>query len=298
VELARSASGDEKLEALYLLAGLKASASEADLIYQEVSRSDPESRWAVAAEIERAKIHYALGEYRKSMEILESSSACRSSEEACYFQGLSSVVLKHYEQAREPLSRVKGGRYEGWAAIALAEVDAGMDRRSEACQRYRSAVRSRLGPTAKYRYGECLEEQGDVAAAIRCFEEVVAEFPQTPEAILASEKLEALEILRASASSREEETAPQGDSQGDAVPPPAAGFTLQFGSFADRANAIKLAAELKRELPGVRIDSELVKFKEVHRVRYGYFKTRGEAERMSEEVSRQTGESCVIMRLR
>ncbi len=294
VDIAKTSDGDEKLEALYLLAGLKASASEAELIYQEVAEADPQGRWGVAAEIERAKIHYALGEYRKSFEILDSASACRSSDEACYFQGLSAVMLRHYEQAREPLSRVKSGKFTGWAAIALAEVDAGLDMRSEACQKYRSVVRTRVAPTAKYRYGECLEEQGDVAAATRLFEEVIADFPQTPEAILASEKLEA---LQAAASPREDESTPQSGTKPDAAAQQTAGFTLQFGSFSDRANAIKLAAELKRELPGVRIDSELLNFKEVHRVRFGYFKTREEAERMAEEVSRQTGETCAIMRL-
>jgi tetratricopeptide (TPR) repeat protein len=295
VEIAKSSDGDEKFEALFLLAGLKTSASEAELIYQEVAEADPQGQWGVASEIERAKIHYALGEYRKSFEILDSSAACRSSDEACYFQGLSAVMLRHYEQAREPLSRVKSGKFTGWAAIALAEVDAGLDMRSEACQKYRSVVRTRVAPTAKYRYGECLEEQGDVAGATRLFEEVIADFPQTPEAILASEKLEALQTA---ASLREDQTNPAlGTNADEAAQQPTAGFTLQFGSFSDRANAIKLAAELKRELPGVRIDSELLNFKEVHRVRFGYFKTREEAERTAEDVSRQTGETCAIMRL-
>ena len=75
------------------------------------------------------------------------------------------------------------------------------------------------------------------------------------------------------------------------------GFTVQFGSFHDRTNAIKLTARLKRDLPGVRIDSELLDFKEIHRVRFGYFKTRSEARERATEISKQTGEPCTIMTL-
>ncbi len=150
--------------------------------------------------------------------------------------------------------------------------------------------------TAKYRYGECLEKAGRFRAALgTSIEEVRTEYSQTPEAILAGEKLEA---LRADTAEKTRETNPEpARSPTRRETPLAAGFTLQFGSFNDRANAIKLAAELKRKVSGVRIDSELVNFKEVHRVRSGYFKTRAEAERRAEEIARQTGENCAIMPL-
>jgi len=156
-------------------------------------------------------------------------------------------------------------------------------------------ARSARNPTAMYRYGECLEEQGDVAGATQVFEEVAGTFEETPEALLAAEKLEALQSARASEGERPDDSQAATD-EGNA-PPVTSGFTLQFGSFHDRANAIKLASELKRNLPGVRIDSDLLDFKEVHRVRFGYFKSRTEAERKAEEIARQTGEPCTIMAL-
>ena len=76
------------------------------------------------------------------------------------------------------------------------------------------------------------------------------------------------------------------------------GFTIQFGSFHDRRNALTLAAALKSTLPGVRIDSDLVDFREVHRVRYGHFATRDEAEARAQEISRWIDEDFTIMPLR
>ena len=75
------------------------------------------------------------------------------------------------------------------------------------------------------------------------------------------------------------------------------GFTLQFGSFRDRGNAIKLAAKVKRVFPGVRIDSELVDYREYHRVRYGYFRTRDEAQAMGQRISHEVNETFTIMTL-
>jgi tetratricopeptide (TPR) repeat protein len=296
VEIAKSSSGDEKQEALYLLAGLKTSASEAEIIYQEVAQMNPSGRWATAAQVELAKIQYALGDYRAAIEILEKSSACRKSDEACYFEGLSAVMLKRYDAAKQSLSQVKSDRYRSAAGLALADAEMSLDNREEACRKYRSMARSIAGPTALYRYGECLEEQGDIVAAIGIFEEVVRTFDQTPEALLAAEKLEALRSAPPSRPARTPDSQASTE-EDERTPPLTTGFTLQFGSFQDRANAIKLAAELKNDLPGVRIDSDLLNFKEVHRVRYGYFKSRAEAERKAEEVARHTRESCSIMPL-
>ena len=294
VAIAKESDGEKRLEALFVLGGLKKSASEAELIYQEIARLNPSGRWGSAATVELAKIRFALGEYREAFSILQSSGACQQTEEACYFQGLAAVSLKRYEEAKEPLSKVKSGRLRPWVGLALADADVGLDNRAEACRRYQSLASSPVGATAKYRYGECLEEAGDVPGALNVYEEVRAEHSQTPEAILAGEKLEA---LRSEAAEEPRGEPGAEEIRGDDAPPLAAGFTLQFGSFNDRANAIKLAAELKNKISGVRIDSELVNFKEVHRVRTGYFKTRSEAEKKAEEIVRRTGENCAIMPL-
>ena len=293
VDIARSSDGGDKQEALFLLAGLKKSVSEAEIIYQEVIRIDDSNNWGVASQVELAKIQYALGNYNEALEMLGESGACRKSDEACYFQGLSAVMVKRFDVAEESLLKVKSGKFRPWAYLSLAEVEMELDNTDEACRKYRSMARSLINPTAMYRYGECLEKQGEIGDASDVFEEIVDNFESTPEALLAAEKLN---IIRRGTRPGEEDIAPPPpDAEG--LAPLGTGYTLQFGSFQDRANAIKLASRLKRDLPGVRIDSDLLNFKEVHRVRFGYFRIRADAQQKMDEISKHVSEPCAIMTL-
>ncbi|UCG52993.1 MAG: SPOR domain-containing protein [Candidatus Latescibacterota bacterium] len=291
VELAKSEEGDDRQEALYLLAGLKRSVSEAEIIYQEVVQIEESNRWGSLAQLELAKIRYAVGDYRQAFEILDGAAACRHSQEACFFQGLSAAMMEDYEAARESLSKIKGGKYRPWAYLSLAEMEMNLDNAEEACRRYRSMARSVINPTAMYRYGECLEQRGQIDDAAEVFAEILSTFEHTPEALLAAEKLDVI---------RSEPKLPQyraTTADSSAMSPLTSGYTIQFGAFHDRTNALKLVARLKRDLPGVRVDSDLLEFKEVHRVRFGYFKTRAEASRRAEEISEQISEPCTIMTL-
>lgn len=289
VDIARAAEGRKKQEALFLLAGLKKSVSEAEIIYQEVVRIDISSAWAREAQVELAKIQYALGNYDRAFNILDVSGACRGSEEACFFQGLSALMLKRYSEAENKLSRVRRGRYQSWAFLALAEIEMGTNRADGACRKYERMSRSYISPTAMYRYGECLERDGKVDDAADVFRDLIETFHSTPEAVLATQKIEVLERrvgtheVLSPARSREELVGL---------------YTLQFGAFYDRTNAIRLASELKREIPGVRIDSDLVNNKEIHRVRVGQFRTREEAQLEAEAINRHIREPVTIMTLR
>ena len=293
VDIAKSTDGDDKQEALYLLAGLKKSVSEAEIIYQEVIRIDDTNDWGVASQVELAKIQYAMGNYNEAIELLGESGACRKSDEACYFQGLSAVMVKRFDVAEESLSKVKSGKFRPWAFLSLAEVEMELDNSDEACRKYRSMSRSLINPTAMYRYGECLEKRGETSQASDVFEEIMSAFDGTPEALLAAEKLQ---VLRREPPPVDEQPLPA-ETAAEEFTPLATGYTLQFGSFQDRANAIKLASRLKRELPGVRIDSDLLNFKEVHRVRFGYFRSRAAAQQKADEISNQVSEPCAIMTL-
>jgi len=288
VQVARSSNGQEQQEALFLLAGLKNSVPEAQIIYEEVIQLDPGNEWGKKSQIELAKIQYAIGDYGQAMGILRESSACRHSEEACYFEGLSAIMLKRYGDAREPLSRVRRGSYQPWAYLALAEIDMETQESDEACRKYRSMARSGLSPTAMYRYGECLEKEGDGEEATAIFASIVREFRDTPEAVVAAQKLDAL------SKPQKPILEPMDAPEGEAL---RRGFTVQFGSFHDRTNAIKLMSELKGAVPGIRIDSDLVNYREVHRVRFGYFATRSEARKMADELERQIDEPVSIMTL-
>jgi tetratricopeptide (TPR) repeat protein len=287
IAVAKSTEGDDRQEALYLLAGLKKSASEAQIIYEEIIRVDGKNRWARRAEIELAKIQYALGRYEAAQGILESSSACEHYDEACYFQGLAAAQLKRYDSAKSILSMIKRGRYQPWAFLSLAEIDMKTSDPEAACRRYKAMARSGISPVAMYRYGECLEKKGDMKDAADAYRRITKQFQNTPEAVLAQEKIDLLARKPLAAQK-------PGDDPGDVL---TSGFTIQFGAFQDRRNAITLAAQLRRQLPSVRIDSDLINFKEIHRVRFGYFGTREEAQARAGQISTETGEPCTIMTL-
>lgn len=289
-ELLPSVNGEELCESLFLLAGLKTSAENASGLYRRIIDEDPHSDWARRAQLELAKISYALGDYEETLRILEVSESCDISDEACLFYGLSAIMLGRYEDARGVLLGIRKGKLRTWAYLSLAEVDEGLDHPDEACRRYEALSGAKISPTALYRFAECLEDRGDKERALEEFNEIIKYFKGTPEAVLAAEKLSLL-----SAPARQEEEAEEGDQAGEPVL--TSGFTIQFGSFRDRQNAIKLAAKLKAVYPGVRVDSELIRYREHHRVRYGYFKTREEAQAKGEEISREMNEDFTIMSL-
>lgn len=189
---------------------------------------------------------------------------------------------------REPLLDIRRGKHRTWAYLSLAEVEMGMDRPEEACRRYEALSGAMISPTALYRYGECLEDVGDIERASEEFNEIIKNFRGTPEAVLAAEKLQ---LFAVPAEQDQIEEAVRGEEV------LTSGFTVQFGSFRDRHNAIKLAAKIKSLFPGVRVDSELIRYREHHRVRYGYFRTREEAQAKGEEISLEINEDFTIMAL-
>lgn len=294
----RTARGDDLAEARFRLAGIERDADAAVALYQRIIDDDPGGDWAKRSLLELAKVQYALGNYNAAYNLLSDGDVCNVSDEGCLFRGLSAIMLERYNDARAPLERIHRGRLRTWAYISLAEVDKGLKREREACDRYESLASAMISPTAIYRYAECLEDRGDDTAAKDEYRAIIRSFRDTPEAVLAAEKLQRIDQPRDKPVLSQERggVTPSGEEHGG-VEVLEKGFTLQFGSFRDRGNAIKLAAKIKRVFPGVRIDSELVKFREYHRVRYGYFHTREEARERGEEITKQINQDYTIMTL-
>ncbi len=283
--------GEGDAEALFLLAGLVTDGREAQRLYGAATNADPGGTWGLRARVESAKIDYALGRYARAWTHLDEADACDESPEACLFQGLSALMLERYEDARRVLRRVRRGKLRTWAWLAMAESDARRGRLEEACERYEALADAMVSPTALYRYGECLENQGDRSAAVDVFDRLAGAFGQTPEGVLAAEKVHRIEEHATTAGRR---SAPVNAKPVERLE---RGYTIQFGSFRDRGNAIKLASRIRRVYPGVRIDTELVRYREYHRVRYGYFRSREDAERMAQTMSDELNEAFSIMTL-
>jgi tetratricopeptide (TPR) repeat protein len=280
--------GDTRAEALFLQAGLVRSGADAEALYRRILESESPGRWSDAAAMELAKIEFAMGRYEGARSRLRDASLCDRSEEACLFEGLASVMLNDPAGAIPALERVRKGRARAWAMLGIAAAEESAGRAAEACARYESLARARVSPAAWYRHAECLEKQGDAPGARREFTALAEAFPQTPEAVRSLEKI----MVPA-------QSTPPAPPSATTVPPSDAargsGFTIQFGSFGDRGNAIKLAAKIKKTQPGVRIDSELVDYREVFRVRIGHYTTREKAQAAAEAISRDVEEPFTIM---
>ena len=279
--------GDDRSEALFLRAGVTRSGKDAEALYRKLLDTDPSGGYSRRAVLELAKIQFATGRYEGSYTTLHESNASDESEEASLFEGMSAVMLHHYDDALSALQKVRKGRAKVWATLSMAEAMDGNGQTEAACAQYDALARARVSPAAWYRHAECLEKAGNDGEAKKEYEALAEAFPLTPEAVRAAEKQalpEAAAAPEPAASAASEDEKPRG-----------AGFTLQFGSFGERANAIKLSSEIKKQYPNVRIDSELVNYHEVFRVRFGFYATRDAARDAGEAMSKTLGEPYTIM---
>ena len=288
------ADGGEREEALFLRAGVVRSGKEAEALYRQILDAPSSGEYADRARLELARIQFAGGFYEGAYATLHESDLCARSEDACLFEGMAALMLHHYDDATPALQRVRRGRERTWAALALAEAADGAGHSAVACAQYRSLAQARVSPAAWYRWAECLEKEGDREGAQKEFQALAEAFPLTPEAVRANEK-RAMAAAPAPAASDASSTPAPAPSTGGDEKPRGSGYTIQFGSFGERANAIKLASEIKKMYPAVRIDSELVNFKEVFRVRCGFYATREAAESAGEEMTKTLGEPHTIM---
>jgi cell division septation protein DedD len=282
-------SGDDRSQALFLGAGVTRSGTQAEAMYRKLLDTDPNGEYSKRAVLELAKIEFATGRYEGSYATLHEANACDESEEACLFEGMSAVMLHHYSDAIPALQHVRKGRAKIWATLSLAEAMDGNGQNAAACAQYDAMARARVSPAAWYRHAECLEKAGNADDARKEYAALAEAFPQTPEAVRAADKAAPPPAEKAAAA----EPAPSAPAQDDK--PRGDGFTVQFGSFGERANAIKMVAEIKKQYPSVRIDSELVNYHEVFRVRVGFYSTHDAAQDAGQQMSKALGEQFTIM---
>ncbi len=285
------AQGDERAEALFLRAGVVRSGTQAEQLYRRIVDEFMETEWGAPAAMELAKIQFAMGRYEGARDVMASADLCARFDEACVFDGMAANMLRRYDDAAVSLERVKRGSEKMWATISLAEAEEGVGNHAAACERYAALSRARVNPTAWLRHAECLETAGNTELERGELEALADAFPYSPEALRASAKLSPPPPQVSVA----DPAAPPVDEETGQPALGGSGFTVQFGSFADRGNAIKLAAKIKKTHPAVRIDSELVNYREVFRVRYGQYATREEAQAAGETMTRELEERFTVM---
>ena len=295
-----SLEGRDRLSGMLLLAGIETDIDRAVDLYNDIiAAGNPKEK--LTARLEKAKLLYAIGQYREVTKILagvEPKFRCDECFESLYLRGLAWRQLNENPLARREFERVDRGEYLEWSYIALAELDMLEGKIEDAIDRYETIGGSHSNPVAGFKLGECYEILGDRSKAGKAYRTVAHQFPRSLETPRAAEKLRHLERRR-----RTNERAGGGEARdvpyetGSANIVRGSGFTLQLGAFSERENAIRLAEELGSNVSHVRVERAEYSGKIWHRVRIGIFDSRSEAEREAARLERLTRHTFTILPL-
>jgi tetratricopeptide (TPR) repeat protein len=293
--------GRTRDQARLLLANLQTDIDEAGDLLDTVIRTG-DSREALKARLELAKIHYSAGEYHQAVRTLEGIRAegrGGTKYEAVYFRGLSRKQLGDLEGARRDFERIDRGDYLHWSYIALAEIDIRSGRIAEAVERYETIAADHSSPIAGFRLGECYELTGEREKALRTYRNVARNFPGSPEAPKAREKVQMIDssLERAARPStvgggEEGEASRTGE---EAVTNGSPMYTLQFGAFSEKKNAQAFISDLESLIDGLHIEAAESGGKLWYRVRAGRYASREEAEEAALKVMERTGYSSKVL---
>jgi tetratricopeptide (TPR) repeat protein len=299
-----STDRDARAEALLMLARLETDYVSAGRLYRRVMASE-NARAADRARLDLATMRYAAGDYAGALDLLSEKGAGdsdRDAEKGIYFAALCRRQLGDTVRAAAELASITRGEYSGWSMIARAEIDARQGRLGEAIAKYESVLRSRRDPVAAFGLAECLERAGEREKALDRYRDLIEEFPRSFEAGRSSEKVQLLAAPRGKpkddkqegggeagkASSRD--AASSGDENGS--------FTIQFGAFGTKANALAAAAKLEGLFRGVRVERFETEGRVMHRVRVGMYESKEAAARDAERAKDRLGMTGAIVPLR
>ena len=293
--------GRTRDQARLMLVDLRTDTYEASIILKDIINTG-DDREALRARIELAKLKYATGEYHQTIRLLEGIRAegrGGAKYEAVYFRGLARKQLGDLDGARRDFERIDRGDYLHWSYITLAEIDIRSGRISDAIDRYETIAAGHSSPIAGFRLGECYELTGEREKALQTYRNVLRNFPASPEAPKAREKVQmidsALKRTRPETSRKggeEGETHSAGTaSQADGSPE----YTLQFGAFSERGNAHAFISDLGSMIDDLHIEVAESGGRLWYRVRAGRYDTREEAEEAALNVMERTGYSSKVL---
>jgi tetratricopeptide (TPR) repeat protein len=299
-----SLSGTPLGQALVMLAALETSAGRAESLYRRAMTAG-DTDTARRARFELAKIRYASGDYRGAVGLLSEVRGAGlgpDRDEALYFMGLCYRQLGETDLARAAFGEVTGEAYSGWADLGKADLDLQEHKVADAMARFEALSRRHANPIASFKLGECYETMGQQDKALEAYQDLVDRFPRSLEAGRGRDKMRLL------AEKREK---PTGDRSAASNPPEDTrlgqsldslgmirGFTLQFGSFEQRGNAVAAAAKLEKVLPAVRVESIVMDGRVWHRVRAGFYESRDAVQKDLARAQEKTGLAGTIVPLK
>jgi len=281
--------------ALLLLAGIETSLQKAEQYYRSIIKNGT-AQEAVTARVELAKVYYSMGDYSKVVELVGNLSSRKVSSsylEGLFFKALSLRQLGRFEEARRSFASIDRGRYLYPSYMAQAELDMQDGNIDDAIKRFKMIAAEHSNPVAGFKLGECYEIKGDREKALIVYRTLLNKFPESLEASRAKEKISALMRLPERKVARDTREAPAGGRvEGEKL------FTIQFGAFSDRENAVRMVSELKKLNIDAWIESFELNGTTIYRVRYGKFENREKAERDAREFQDRLGLNCRVLPLR
>ena len=196
-------------------------------------------------------------------------------DKVLFFIGISHLKNKDFTEAVHVLADLKKKRYISvkidWVIQSLADAyfelekyDAALGEYTELIEKYPD---SDVRFLAYYKGAVAARSSGRYGTAGRYFRDLIDKFPESEEAMKASEELAKLpkdEELK--------ETLPQGR------------YAVQIGSFQYRENAEKLKNELSKKDLICNITSVIIDKKVYYRLRTGYLPGKAEADRLAEKL--------------
>jgi tetratricopeptide (TPR) repeat protein len=286
--------GRSRNKGLLLRAALETEIGRAVDVYRQIISAE-DSPEALEARLALAKIYYTMGEYRNAVTVLSRIPGRGPTEDrmaALYFRALCWKQLGESESARSDLKAIDRGSFLYWSYATLAELDMQEGRIGDAVEKYEAIAGSHSNPVAGFKLGECYEILGERDKALEVYRTLLQQFPEALEAPKAREKIQMIQRHRRpgrdepAASGRDEE---QEDEEPSPPSTATAGYTLQFGAFSERENAIRLADELRRIVPDIRLERIERDGRTWFRVRTGRFASIREAEEAAGRLQEKTG---------
>ncbi len=269
--------------ALLMLARIETDYAKAETLLGRVMASENDVA-ADRARLELSTMRYAVGDYAGALELLSEKKAQGSERDggkAAYFAALCRRQLGDNTRAALEFSGITKGEYASWSVLARADIDAQDGRLAEALGKYEGVAGSHPNPIAVFKLAECLERLGDREKALARYRSLVDEFPRSFEAARANEKIQLLAAPKTRA--KDEKKAGGGESgathaREGTEPAGAEGrFTIQFGSFKTKANALAVSGKLEGTFRGVRVERFELEGRVMHRVRAGIYESRESA---------------------
>ncbi|MFQ5599339.1 MAG: SPOR domain-containing protein [Candidatus Krumholzibacteriia bacterium] len=255
--------GEERAQALLLLASLSTEHKEVRRLLREASRASGMGETKRRADLALARLDFARGNYNS----VRTRLRAYDDDEATLLVAQAFVALGQPRRARQVLQVVRADELPqllvGWADREVGDTQGALVAFEQIVRRDSADTH----PTALLWKAECEAELGLRERALDTAAELQGRFADSPEAVLVEPTLAALRRAARSASSAQR--------SGHVV--------LQIGAFEDRVNALRFRDRLPHDIRPVSVDEVRRGMRRLYRVHVGPFETRERAEAYARE---------------